>query len=323
MRKYTWDEYYEKFYDWATSTQIKHISDLTSYGSPDEITECVIEFCDEKAGSRLINKALDAGVIFGVSNLEDLLMSVNDETINRLVDNIQGELTDSELDALAGCLDDAVFAKLLKKNANSQYTPDVIMEILDTTDDEIVKQMALEANGYFSSEQLIELQCHFDDKTIETLIKKSLGGGIKFPPEDVIEWTCVGISKDILKQIALAVDGKYTPEQAEELYNSLPETDYREIAEKFNLDLHEEVLEIEYVYEAPKPKLGFFGTLFAVIAGIGGNSNNGSHRHNGRCNGDCANCPPHYGYRYGRWYYGHCHQHGCEFGGNRGDGSMD
>ena len=37
-----------------------------------------------------------------------------------------------------------------------------------------------------------------------------------------------------------------------------------------------------------------------------------------RCNGDCDNCPSHYGYRYGRWYYGHGHQHGCERGGNGG-----
>ena len=37
-----------------------------------------------------------------------------------------------------------------------------------------------------------------------------------------------------------------------------------------------------------------------------------------RCDGDCDNCPPHYGYRYGRWYYGHGHQHGCEREGNGG-----
>lgn len=37
-----------------------------------------------------------------------------------------------------------------------------------------------------------------------------------------------------------------------------------------------------------------------------------------QCNGDCENCPPHYGYRYGRWYYGHHHNRGCEFGGNKG-----
>lgn len=46
-------------------------------------------------------------------------------------------------------------------------------------------------------------------------------------------------------------------------------------------------------------------------------------KHNGRCDGDCANCPPHYGYRHGRWYYGHDHIEGCEFGGNKGSGGRD
>ena len=62
----------------------------------------------------------------------------------------------------------------------------------------------------------------------------------------------------------------------------------------------------------------------AILAGASaGASSNQGRRHNGRCNGDCANCPPHYGYRYGRWYYGHDHVHGCEFGGNKGSGSRD
>ena len=46
-------------------------------------------------------------------------------------------------------------------------------------------------------------------------------------------------------------------------------------------------------------------------------------KHTGRCDGDCANCPPHYGYRHGRWYYGHSHIEGCVFGGNKGDGGRD
>lgn len=48
-----------------------------------------------------------------------------------------------------------------------------------------------------------------------------------------------------------------------------------------------------------------------------------SKKHNGKCDGDCANCPPHYGYRYGRWYYGHSHSEGCEFGGNKNNGGRD
>ena len=50
----------------------------------------------------------------------------------------------------------------------------------------------------------------------------------------------------------------------------------------------------------------------------GGSWFSGSHRDSKKCNGDCDNCPAHYGYRYGRWYYGHGHQHGCERGGNGG-----
>ena len=52
-------------------------------------------------------------------------------------------------------------------------------------------------------------------------------------------------------------------------------------------------------------------------------SNAKSKKHSGKCDGDCANCPPHYGYRYGRWYYGHSHTEGCEFGGNKGNGGRD
>ena len=43
----------------------------------------------------------------------------------------------------------------------------------------------------------------------------------------------------------------------------------------------------------------------------------------GKCDGDCANCPPHYGYRHGRWYYGRNHVEGCERGGNSCSGGRD
>lgn len=52
-------------------------------------------------------------------------------------------------------------------------------------------------------------------------------------------------------------------------------------------------------------------------------ANGRSEKHSGKCDGDCKNCPPHYGYRYGRWYYGHSHTEGCEFGGNKCDGGRD
>lgn len=139
---------------------------------------------------------------------------------------------------------------------------------------------------------------------------------------------------------------RLTAEDMEYLYGEIDDEVIIEICKQRNILLPEDLREEEeyedeeqeefeedepleevdiYVddYSPPPKRPGFFATLFGVIAGISMASGSNQHRHNGRCNGDCAHCPPHYGYRYGRWYYGHDHVHGCEFGGNKGSGSMD
>lgn len=133
---------------------------------------------------------------------------------------------------------------------------------------------------------------------------------------------------------------RLTAEDMEYLYGEIDDEVIIEICKQRNILLPEDLREEEewedeeepleevdtyiddFIPEQPAPKMGFFGTLAAIFAGASaGVSLAQGRRHNRRCNGDCANCPPHYGYRYGRWYYGHDHVHGCEFGGNKG--SMD
>ena len=63
--------------------------------------------------------------------------------------------------------------------------------------------------------------------------------------------------------------------------------------------------------------MSFWETLFVILDALEDTSED-QKKDTGRCNGDCANCPPHYGYRYGRWYYGRGHRHGCQRGGNGG-----
>ena len=81
----------------------------------------------------------------------------------------------------------------------------------------------------------------------------------------------------------------------------------------------DDTADIPYV-KSKKKGTGLLGALIAAAAASGNSGNHKKKKHKGRCNGDCANCPPHYGYRYGRWYYGHGHMHGCQFGGNRRGG---
>ena len=66
--------------------------------------------------------------------------------------------------------------------------------------------------------------------------------------------------------------------------------------------------------EAQPKKPGLFSSILMGMALAGSHKPKST----GRCTGDCAHCPPHYGCRYGRWYYGHGHTHGCEFCGNGG-----
>lgn len=69
-----------------------------------------------------------------------------------------------------------------------------------------------------------------------------------------------------------------------------------EYEEEESEEIEEEPLEEVNIYvddfvdEKPK-KLGFFGTLAAILGASQGIDNmNRPQRHNGRCNGDCANC---------------------------------
>ena len=40
----TWADYYDKFYDWSESTQIKKLSSVEALGDANEVTEIMVEF---------------------------------------------------------------------------------------------------------------------------------------------------------------------------------------------------------------------------------------------------------------------------------------
>lgn len=206
-----WNTYYEKFYDWASSTQISRISSLTSFGASSEVAEIAQALMDKKAASRLIRKAAADGVQF----------------------------TSEEICALSDCCDKETMHILLKSAA-----------------------------CVFTQAQLEDLWGAVDDAVLELAAKRS--------------------------HVALFAEDEPVAADAEE------ESDFDAVA-----------------YDGPK--LGFFSKL-GLALGIADILNRRSRPRTGRCTGDCANCPPHYGYRYGRWYYGHGHTHGCELGGNKCSG---
>jgi len=190
-------------------------------------------------------------------------------------------------------------------------------------------------------EIIIELQVNVSASN--RLLRKAVEANLAFSGSDLLEFVCIN-DKELATAAVRNSAERLTAEDMEYLYGEIDDAVIIEICKQRNIllpeDLREEYEDEEqteideepleefniYVDEyvpIPPKRPGFFATLLGVIAGMNKASNSNHHQHNGRCNGDCANCPPHYGYRYGRWYYGHDHVHGCEFGGNKGNGSMD
>ena len=198
------------------------------------------------------------------------------------------------------------------------------------------KSYAYKLTNYGDAEEVFEVLSEFAfyDKYFATrFASRSVDGGVHFSPDHVLEMTLL-IDKPVLSQMAETAEPAFDREQLEEIYMLIDDASFTRISKKQNIDifsdeeLDEEFLDPESGNKGdfvvpPQKKIGFFGMLFAVAAGVSLADASKGKRHNGRCDGDCANCPPHYGYRYGRWYYGHDHQYGCEFGGNHGSGQMD
>ena len=168
------------------------------------------------------------------------------------------------------------------------------------------------------SDEIVEVvQNFYDEKVATRLVRKALDYGVKFTTDEIIElrsW----VSEEIYPVLVQANSDPYTYEKLDELYGFVDDKIIEKLAKKNKVrsPMDEEPEEVEQV-KGP----GFWGTLFAILGAVSSDSYS-SKPHNGRCNGDCANCPPHYGYRYGRWYYGHDHTRGCEFGGNKGGGGL-
>ena len=123
-------------------------------------------------------------------------------------------------------------------------------------------------------------------------------------------------------------------DQSDSSENEWEEDTEEEEADDPDEELEEELLEDEcdtediYCTPSGEIKFDFWEAMKALPSSDSGfRTSEGGYpsekKHSGKCDGDCANCPPHYGYRHGRWYYGHSHTEGCVFGGNKNNGGRD
>lgn len=96
----TWEEYYSKFYDWATSTQIKRLpyAMLNADVNPAEIVDVARNIMDEKAAGRLMKRAANAGIQFTPEQILELSQCEADEGLYMILETSSCTFTQSQLD---------------------------------------------------------------------------------------------------------------------------------------------------------------------------------------------------------------------------------
>lgn len=112
----TWEEYYDKFYDWARSTQIKHLSSVEHLGSEDEVAEVLMELAFDRkdVANRLARRSIEERIKFSAENIIDFKLSIDDNLLNQLA--IQSAEMFSEDD-----LEDLQLTVVVKKSVAKTY----------------------------------------------------------------------------------------------------------------------------------------------------------------------------------------------------------
>lgn len=291
----TWAEYYDKFYDWSESTQISRLSSVKDFGPASEVCEIAEAFWDEKIASRLIRKALAAGVKFSSDD----------------VTNLEGVVTDD------------LFMELTQSLGNSMSW-ELFYEHFYDWKMATRRSNAIAQKQFGPAQEVVDIAVELlDEESATKLIGNAYAAGVRFSAEEILQLDG-SVSGSIIAKLAMNATDTLTAEDLDNLSYLMSDAEIEKVAKKHGITV-EEVEEEFWAEPAPVRKRSGLGLFGAILVGLSlfGRTDKPQKWYNGRCNGDCANCPPHYGYRYGRWYFGRHHHHGCQFGGNHGGGGLD
>ena len=114
----TWEEFYDKFYDWSPNTQEKKLGAVNKLGDPEEVTEVIVGLAENDnrtAANKLAKRALNSGMKFTVENIWDVLDYIDDYLHEQMALQSLDYYTKKDLEGLEGCLDDRFISKLYEK----------------------------------------------------------------------------------------------------------------------------------------------------------------------------------------------------------------
>lgn len=161
----SWSRFYDAFYDWKPEYAKARLQSVTDFGSDDEVLEVVQELFwdDEYEASRLIMRALDAGVRFKDENIVELTSHCNEDTIKQVVFLSRLLLTEESLEELYGNVSDDIIIEVAKEQ-NLRLPEDLREEEERPEDISYEVHAAIDAADY-ALECLVQAQHSMNDSS--------------------------------------------------------------------------------------------------------------------------------------------------------------
>lgn len=161
----SWSRFYDAFYDWKPEYAKARLQSVTDFGSDDEVLEVVQELFwdDEYEASRLVMRALDAGVRFKDENIVELTSHCNEDTIKQMVFLSRLLLTEESLEELYGNVSDDIIIEVAKEQ-NLRLPEDLREEEEGSEDISYEVHAAIDAADY-ALECLVQAQHSMNDSS--------------------------------------------------------------------------------------------------------------------------------------------------------------
>lgn len=161
----SWSRFYDAFYDWKPEYAKARLQSVTDFGSDDEVLEVVQELFwdDEYEASKLVMRAVDAGVRFKDENIVELTAHCNEDTIKQVVFMSKLLLTEESLEELYGNVSDDIIIEVAKEQ-NLRLPEDLREEAEEPEDISYEVHAAIDAADY-ALECLAQAQHSMNDSS--------------------------------------------------------------------------------------------------------------------------------------------------------------
>ena len=156
----SWSRFYDAFYDWNSEYAKARLQSVTDFGSDDEVQGLFWD--DEYEASKLVMRALDAGVRFKDESIVEPTAHCNEDTIKQVVFMSKLLLTEALLEELCGNVSDNIIIEVAKER--NLRLPEDLREEEETEDISYEVHAAIDATDY-ALECLVQAQQSMNDSS--------------------------------------------------------------------------------------------------------------------------------------------------------------